>query len=254
MQSNILLNLIFITTFISSLARSETIRLRADEWCPYTCDAESKQPGFMVEIAKLAFESAGHRLEYKSLNWARSIADARLGKIDGIVGAAKSDAPDFIFPRQPIAVQHMCFFKMAENPWQYQSIKSLENIVLGAIKDYAYFDELDAYIKSNTKNPARIDLLGGDNPLELNVKKLLAKRIGTFIDDRAVTQRYLQKLGEKADKIQLAACAQDSELFIAFSPKHPKAREFSELIEVKLKSMQKDGSLKKLADSYGIVQ
>ena len=88
------------SALVASTAIGETISLRADAWCPYTCDPGAAKPGFMIEIAKMALEPAGHKVDYKVLNWARAITETRKGKFTAIVGAAKDDAPDFIYPSE----------------------------------------------------------------------------------------------------------------------------------------------------------
>ena len=41
-----------LTLLISFTCLADEISLRADLWCPYTCDPQAKNPGFMIEIAK----------------------------------------------------------------------------------------------------------------------------------------------------------------------------------------------------------
>jgi polar amino acid transport system substrate-binding protein len=237
---------------LPATGNADVITLRADTWCPYTCDPKSPKPGFMIELAKQSLEPAGHTIDYKTLNWARAIKETRIGKYSAIVGAAKSDAPDFVFPGEANGSQNMCFFTLADNKWRYQSVKSLENILLGAINEYSYGDDIDAYIKKNGTNPKLLDLIGSENPMALNVKKLLNKRIGAFVDDRDATSTFLKTQGDSAQKIQLAGCATSSDLFIALSPKNPKSEELAKLIQDKIAAMRKDGTLKKLLNSYGV--
>ena len=75
----------------------DTITLRADIWDPYNGDPASDQPGFVIEVAKAVFEKAGYTVDYQveGWSWDRSVEEAKKGNIDGIVGAAKSEAPDF---------------------------------------------------------------------------------------------------------------------------------------------------------------
>lgn len=97
-------NLFFcVTVFAASwiIPRSsfagDALDLRADLWCPYTCDAESTEPGYLVEIAKSIFQKKGISIKYSTQSWARTLTEARTGKIDGAIGAGKSDE-GLLFP------------------------------------------------------------------------------------------------------------------------------------------------------------
>ena len=241
------------SALVASTAIGETISLRADAWCPYTCDPGAAKPGFMIEIAKMALEPAGHKVDYKVLNWARAITETRKGKFTAIVGAAKDDAPDFIYPSEAAATQNMCFFVAADSKWKFESVTSLKGIVFGAVKDYSYTPEINQYIK-NPANDKGIELVAGDNPLELNVKKLQAKRIGAFIDDRDATLTYINELGGKAKTIRTAGCTSSTEIFIAFAPNGLHSKEYAKLVADKITSMRLDGTLKVLLDRYGVAE
>ena len=248
------ISIVLTTALAASTAMGETISLRADSWCPYTCNPDAPKPGFMIEIARRALEPAGHKVEYKILNWARAIAATRSGKFSGIVGAAKDDAPDFVYPSEASAVQNMCFFVAGDSKWKFESVQSLESIVFGAVKDYTYAPEINQYIAKHANDGKKIDLVAGDNPLELNVKKLQAKRIGAFIDDRDATLTYLKDLGGDAKNIHLAGCVSATGIFIAFAPGGAHSKEYAKLVADKMTAMRLDGSLKVLLDSYGVAE
>lgn len=231
---------------------AETLSLRADVWCPYNCDPADATPGYMVEIAKAALESKGHKIDYQNLNWARAISEAREGKFSGLVGAAKSDAPDFIYPSVPLGIGRSCFYVKADSTWTYKGLDSLKGFAIGVIKDYSYDEfELDGYIKANAKDAKKVDIVSGDNGLDLNVKKLLAGRIGALVEEENVIRNFLfkKKLG---DVLKQAGCVKEGELFVAFSPKQKDAAALAKLVGDKVEEMRKDGSLKTLLAKYGI--
>jgi ABC-type amino acid transport substrate-binding protein len=76
-------------------ALADTIRLRADAYCPTNCAPDAARPGYAVEIAREVFEAAGHEVEYDLLAWPRAIADAQAGLYDGVIGAAAEEVPGF---------------------------------------------------------------------------------------------------------------------------------------------------------------
>lgn len=237
----------------ATAAHADTISIRADVWCPYNCDPKDPNPGYMIEVAKAALEPLGHTIDYQSLNWARAITEAREGKYSGLAGAAKSDAPDFIFPASATGVGRNCFYVKPDNKWEYKGIPSLAGFAIGVIKDYSYDElELDAYIKEHAKDAKKVDIVAGDNGLDLNMKKLQAGRIGALVEEENVIKNYLFTKKLPPTAVKAAGCVKESELFVAFSPKTPKSAELAKAVADKLEAMRKDGSLKTLLAKYGI--
>lgn len=241
-----------ILVVLASDAFSETLTFKADVWCPFNCEPKGEQQGFLIDLAKAALEPLGHKVEYSNLNWARAIVDTRDGKYTAIVGAAKSDAPDFIFPSTALGFARNCFYGKKDATWSYQGIASLKGITFGVVKDYTYEDEVDEYIKTNMKDPKKIDVVAGDNPLELNLKKVNAGRITAFIEEDSVLRNYFFRNKLPDDSIKNLGCVKESEIFIGFSPKNPKSAEYAKAISSKIEEMRKEGSFSKILAQYGI--
>ncbi len=55
---------VFYSPLCSSYVIADTITIAADNWCPMNCEPESKEPGFMVEIAQSILAKAGHKVVY----------------------------------------------------------------------------------------------------------------------------------------------------------------------------------------------
>lgn len=232
-----------------SSAAAETISIRADTWCPYNCVPGDK-PGYMIELARGAF-GQGYTIDYQTLNWARAIAETREQKFVAIVGAAKNDAEDFVFPDTPLGLSRSCFYTKTGSPWKYKDLGSLEGNAIGVIKDYTYGDEIDGYVKKHEKDAKRIDVVSGDNPLDINIKKLKAGRITAFIEDEAV-MTYTLDSKKMSGEMQQAGCVKETPLFIAFGPKNPKAKEYAKVLGDYVAKSRKDGSLGKLLAKYGL--
>lgn len=240
-------------------ARAETITLVADGWCPYNCEPNADRPGYMVEIAKKAFEKHGITVEYSNLPWARAIEDARQNKYTGIIGAYHGDAPDFIFPSVPQGRSVFSFYVNKEDSWTYNGVESLANRSLGAINDYSYSEQLDAYIEAHKADHARVQILSGDNAIDNNVKKLVLKRVDTIIEDRQAMTYFLSppEYESVRDSIKEAGVLPNVEngngiMFIAFSPSNPNSKHYAEILSAETAEMSKNGTLKKILSRYGI--
>ena len=241
---------------VASIAcAGEKVSLRADTWYPYNGDPASDKPGFMIEVAKVIFEKAGYTLDYqtKGWTWDRSIEEARKGAIDGIVGAAKEDAPDFIFPEEPMILQRMSFFVKKGNPWRYKGVESLKSVKLGIISGYSYDGVIDAYVNDNKDKETAIQALQDDNALELNLKKLQAGRIDVVIEDPAVLRLKASELGI-ADQFEQAGVSDDPKpQSIAFSPAKESSKKIAKILSDGIKDMRASGELQKLMAKYDLV-
>lgn len=232
-------------------ARADVITLRADEWCPYNCAEDSDKPGYGIELAKEIFAKAGHTVEYKTMAWARALEEGRKGSIVAVIGADKTEASDFVFPNQPVAVIDNTFVVKKGNAWKYAGPASLEKLKLGAIQGYSYAGEVGTYMTTNAKNAARVDMVGGDNALEMNLKKLAAGRVDATVDAKPVLAYKLLKLN-LADKVEFAGSVDPSEIYIAFSPANPKSKDYAAILEKGIAELRASGRLKQILDGYGV--
>ncbi len=231
----------------------KTVRLVADEWCPYNCTPGDEAPGILVEIAQRALEKEGIKLQYDILPWARAIDESRQGKHDGIVGASIADAPDFAFPDIHQFMMKNAVYTLKDSQWQYKDISSFKTTSLGVIRDYSYNDELDAYVKDNESDQNKVQVVSGEDALEINVKKLLAGRIGTLIEDENVFRMFLRDKPEYKDKFRIAGYLPESEtskIHVAFSPTNKNAAHYAELIAQETKELQKSGEMDKIIARY----
>lgn len=231
-------------------ARAETITLVADEWCPYNCTPGDENPGFLIEIAKAIFESGGLQVDYKVVPWARAIRDARAGRYSAIVGAIRSEAPDFVYPEGTGFHAGTQAFVKAGGDWKYAGPTSLENVTLGVILDYSYGDATDAYITNHRSDEKRVQLSTGEDALEKNVAKLLQGRVSVLLEDPAVMRYFLSKTGQTG-AVKQAGVLEDTEVFIAFAPKEGHAVEHARMLSDGMTRMRASGEIARILGRYG---
>lgn len=244
----------FLIIFIFSLSANslcDDIHLSADLWCPYSCEPKSDKPGFMVEITKLIFEEAGHKVDYKLVNWARAIEETRNGKHTAIVGASRADAPDFITP--DIAIGHSSNFFWVENTniWKYKDNKSLVGKKIGVINSYSYGNVVDLEVQK--KNSSYI-IVSGDDALLKMIRMTAAKRLGAFVENPFVLEYTLKDLPEFKNKFIPASknITEDTDLFVSFTPGNPKSKSYTKLLSEGMIKLRKNGKLKTILGKYGL--
>ena len=236
---------------VHSVAFSQTITIRTDLWCPYACDPKSDNPGYMVEIAREAFSAHGIKINYDVLNWARSLSDTKLGLYDAVVGASRSDVEGFILPKYPSGKNLNHYFVLKESDWKYKNIQSIDGKKIGVINDYTYGEEVDKLVAKSHPSFSKIT---GDDPLERIVKMSKAKRLDAFVENPLVLRLKLEELKMPLDLFRMSSknLTDDTDLFIAFSPKNPKSKEYASVFDNELMKMRKDGRLKKILSKYNV--
>ena len=202
----------------------------------------------MIEILQTAFGK--ENIDYETTNWARAILGTRDGKYDGIIGAAKADAPDFIFS-SAAGVSKNCFYVKNTSKFKYTGIESLSSIRLGVIKDYAYFEDLNAYVKKHYSDRTKIEAHFGDEVQDKIIQKLEAGRLDAFVEDPNVTAFVLKKHPEIKDIVEVG-CKQIGDLYIAFPPGNPKSKERAAKVTETINDMKKSGEMGKVLAKYSL--
>mgnify|MGYP000035327748 CR=1 FL=1 len=119
----------------STTSLAEPLRLVADRWCPFNCQANSAYPGYTIEIAQTVF-APEHTVNFIEMPWSRALRHTEKGVYQAVVGALAGEAEDFIYPKTPIGIAQQVLVMRAENNWQYQNINSLEELTIAVIADY----------------------------------------------------------------------------------------------------------------------
>lgn len=230
--------------------QADVLSLRGDVWCPFNCKPGSSQEGFLIDIAKEIFTKAGHTVDYKELNWSRTLQEVREGKLNVAVGASKEDAKDLLLPKEHLSVSQNCFFGREDEPWSYTGPKSLESKKLAIANDYTYGDEIDGYINKNKNNDKIIDVTAGDDIIDKNVKKVTGKRVDILIEDKSVVGYYLLKNNLKLKN--LGCLKSSNNIYLAFSAKNPKSKSYVELFDKSYQELKKSGQLAVILKKYGM--
>lgn len=233
-------------------AFADIISIRADVWCPYNCNPTDKKPGYGIEIVKTVFEKAGHQIDYSNLNWADSIARSRKGEFTAIIGAAKHDAPDFIFPDETIGMSSISYAVRADDKSIIYSIEDLKGKLLGVIDAYSYNPAVDAYIANTKSDPKKIHVSTGDDALDTNVNLLLNNKLDVVCDDTNVLYYKTNKMSV-FNKLKMSRdTGKLTNIYLAFSPHNPKAKEYAALLDKGIVELRRSGQLKLILQKYGL--
>lgn len=229
---------------------ADEIVLGADIWPPFNGEPGSDSPGYMVEIAQKVFESKGHTITYKEIPWTRAIISCREGDIQGIIGAAVGDAEDFVFPSEYLGLSANNAFTLKESTFKYDNANSLSGVKVGFIQDYAYGDDLNNFIEAN-KNSKLIKFMVGNDALKKNIKKLQVHRLDVVIETKSVFEYTANEMGLSDIFKSVGVDGSPDALYIAFSPKNPKSKEYAKILSDGVVELRNNGELEKILKKYG---
>lgn len=241
-----------LSSALVGAAQAETLIIAGDIWCPVNCVPGSAQPGIFVELAQEIFAEAGIQVQYKTLNWARTLREVRMGELNAAIGAGVEDAPDFLFTPTPVAQSRYCFYTREESTWDYTGVASLPGQRLGVINDYSYGEQLNAYVQAHGKSE-QVQAAAGDKALELNLGKLQRDRLDVVLENSWVMQAALAAAGSKP--LREAGCRKpDVPIYLAFSPARADSQRYVELFENGLQRYRANGRLQALLVEYGVTK
>jgi polar amino acid transport system substrate-binding protein len=254
MIQKLLVVLLLFTTLSSHAFSNKEIVIAGDNWCPVNCGEHDKQQGFMIDVARAALAKSGYTLKYMEMPWLRAIELAREGKIHGIVGAFKDDAPDFYFPQVPfLNISPNSLFTLKDSTWKYENIRSFNGVKVGVIKGYDYGDVMNTYIKSfSLSKTSPLTQLYGNDAVERSLKFLVRKRIDVYVDAEPVFWYEADKLGITEQVKNVGSISEPEPCFIAFSP----ALEDSQVLTLALDKgvilMKERKELSQIANQYSL--
>lgn len=243
--------MIFTSLMYSADTSAETIVMKADKWCPFNCESTASAKsvnGFMVDVAKIIFERKGHNVVYQVDTWSNSIKSVREGKATALLATTKADAPDFIYPEKSMGSNKECFYVKTTDPWEFINIESLKKRKLGTVEAYAYSGELTAYLMENAD--AVIKATGAD-PLEVNLANIRLNKIDTIVENPFVFNYHTEKKKTR-DLYADAGCTRGDDLYIGFSPRNPRSKEFARILTEGILELRKDGTLDKIINKYSL--
>lgn len=239
---------------LSAPAQADDIRIRADPWLPYSGGGDMKPAGYMVEMAKAIAEANGHTIQYRTMPWANALEVVREGKADCVVGAYLSDAEGFAFPDVGWGPSGNIFWGLAEQPWRFDGIASLDAVKVGVIEEYSYGDELDAYIETHKADAERLEIVPavGRGVVRL-LARLIGKRVDTIIEDRNVLAFALEEAKMDPGRvIALGETGEPESVYIACTPADPRGQQYADMFGKGTAQLRASGKLAEILARYNL--
>lgn len=175
-----------ILTFLvisTTLSANKKVTLSTLDWPPYI-DQKIKNNGYVGKVVRQAFKVSGRDVEFKFFPWARALALATNGEVDGLVPEYYSTErkKNFIysdpFPGGPVG-----FFKRQDRNITFSKLSDLKGYNIGVVRGYINTQNFD-----NAKYLTKYESVSD----EVNLKKLFNQRIDLIFIDK-FTAHHLMK-------------------------------------------------------------
>jgi polar amino acid transport system substrate-binding protein len=222
-------------------------------WFPYNGVPGSDNEGFGVDMLRKVFAAQGYDVDYQLLPWKRALEDARVGLIDGVIGATIHEAAGFVIPEETLGPARMVLFSLKTNPWNYDGVGSLEQIRISAILGYDYGKTLNEYIEKNRHDPERVDMMGGVNAFEKNLFKLQRGTVDAIPANPVVFEAQVRLLGKDPGQFRKAGTLpEELPILVAFSPKVERAGTLKKIWDEGVRRIRREGVLAGILARYGV--
>ncbi|WP_282607597.1 ABC transporter substrate-binding protein [Pelagibius sp. Alg239-R121] len=238
---------------MSTTAHAEQLTFTTGDWRPYIFEengtVDPKMSGFSVEIVNSVFANLGHQVIYKTAPFLRQIQEVERGKFTALVGVYQEEAPNLVFPKEPIGMTRNCFYTKPEQTWQYENLKSLPSVRFATISGYVY-GEIDDYVEANDERV--IKLTGRESEMMMRLTELVdIDRVAAFVQDVAVAE-YFFKIKGLEGRYKKAGCLPFIETMIGFSPKDPRTADFVPEFDIQVAKLRDSGEMERILNKYGV--
>lgn len=226
------------------------VKIATDPWCPYVCEEQDNDPGMLIEIAEQAFAESGYLVDFVWLNWARAIKEARKGRVQGIIGAYRTDSPDFLFGKEHLVVSHMCFYTKADDKWLYTGLSSLDDRSISLVNAYSYGHKLDNYVmRQQLAGDTNIIRAYGKDTLDHRISLLNNSKLSTLVEDQVVINQANRMLAPE-QQLRAAGCLPPEKIYLAFSPDSNLSPRLSRALDQGVKALRESGRLQQIVNKY----
>lgn len=220
------------------------------DWCPQICP-KGKPAGYIVDIVEAVFKDSPYKLAFQTLPWSRAIIRVRTGAVTALLSPAKKEAPDLLYPNEPIGLQRMCFYVQKGSTWTYTDESSLTGLRIGLASDTSV-EELNSYIQAHPTQFHYMPYTKDYVPLSLRMLDI--GRFDAFIFTYNSTVFTMRHLGLE-NRIQAAGCVSSAPLYLAFSPHTMEQNDLKPMMafyDQRMKHLKKTGAISDIMTSYGL--
>jgi polar amino acid transport system substrate-binding protein len=226
----------------ASVAPAQALNLITEENPPLNYTEGGRVVGYATEVVTEMGKRARIPLKFMVMPWAKGYVAAQAGRDNCIYAIARLENRENLFQWVgPIAFNRWAVYGRTDFSGTVRSVDDLKPHRIGAVT----FDAKADYLKVMSV----VNLLLVDEDRENPPRLFLPKTDPNYIDLWVTSLSGAKKTaGARAKDIKLVYTIRDVPSFLACSPRVP--RDVVGKLAGALKSMEKDGSLQRIADRY----
>lgn len=241
--SKILALLILFFFAAGSFSHADTVRIISeDAWYPYSGNTDKGIEGIAVDIVREAFKAMGVAVEFEAMNYDRGMLAVKDGQAVGCFDTVKTKETEdiYLWHDEPMFSASSYFYASKDYPGVVSNVNDLTGKKLGLTQGYEYGDVIDL---NNTldKEYSKTD--------EIIIKKLIAKRVDFIILYDRVAEYLITQLNVQGE-IKPVGLSESSNLYVAFSKKHPDGKKYCDIFSSGLRKIMKDGTYQKIFQEW----
>lgn len=215
-------------------ARRPVLRIGAeDSWPPYV---DGLGQGLSTDIVKAAFAAVGVEVTIEAKPYARVLRELEAGQLDAgyNVVPQTSTEPRFIFGEVPLLTATVSFYYVPNAVKPYQSVADIPTgTTIASIIDYEYGDQYEAH-----RSRFREYKVMRQSQI---IRMLVGGRVEVAVLYDRVAAYTLNRMELPPDTLVRGALHQTSDVYVAFSRKNPRSKEYAALLDEGLRIIRKNG-------------
>lgn len=230
-----------------AVAARQLVRVASIDWCPQICSSKER-PGYLVEMLEGLFKGSNYDLRIDIFPWSRAIKLVTAGAYDMLLSPAKSEAPDLLYPRDPISAQIHCLWMLKGDSKKIKSVEDLSKIRFIIYRDHSLHQKLGPALRDPR---SFIELSYDGSFIERAVQMVRHGRAQAFVFTDQTTLYELKR--KKIYDFEKHICFQKDDLWLGFSP-HPMiaVSDVVPFVNKKLKAYRSSREYKKILKKYDI--
>lgn len=232
----------------------KVITIAADYRCPYNCDDEGEDPGFIIELLSRSLHIYGIEIEYKLMPWHEALEALDDGKIEGVIGFIPDQGKNLVRTSMPLENSSLRAFTRNDTTWVFDGINSLQSKKLGFVMDYHMSDNINSYILMNfPSDPGSFKIEDEYGALVESIANLIDGESEVYIDDKRVVNYYLYNNGLDS-YVRDAGCVSkdDMPIHLYIDADFPQSRLLIKRIEEGIASLKATGEYDDLRHKYSM--
>lgn len=244
-----------ISIFSGALQCEPTVTLVANDWFPQH-SSNLEEPGYIVEIARAAFETEGVDVHVKILPWLRALSEVKSGESNGLLTptATEVKAHGLLKHKVPIAYQRWSFYARKDSkkiPDKYKKMDDMRGLSFINVSGSSYGSEYDRITKKYNNSIIKVIHGGTAETVERLFHLAKIRRGDVVVVSEDAAKYYLGTRPEISKLFQKIYHLKAEPLYIGFtSADKSRSAKYGKLLDRGLKKIKESGAYDRIMLRY----